>query len=80
MENNNLDLSDLLAYIDQVRQKMEFVVKETDPTKQICPGWTIKDAIGHITAWEIVIHKAILAYQAGDPAYFLHEQDFDIFN
>ena len=36
--------------------------------------------IAHITAWEIVIHKAIQAYLAGEPPYFLHEQDFDIFN
>ena len=73
-------LSDLIAYIDGVRQKMEEVVAATDPTLTLCPGWTIKDAIGHITAWEIVIHKAIQVYKAGDPPFFLHEQDFDRFN
>jgi len=35
--------------------------------------------IGHITAWEIVIHKAIRAFAADDPPYFLREQDFDRF-
>jgi hypothetical protein len=73
-------LSDLIAYADGVRQKMEAVVAETDPILEICPGWTIKEAVGHITAWEIAIHKAILAYKAGDPPYFLPEQDFDLFN
>ncbi|MEJ2413381.1 MAG: DinB family protein [Anaerolineales bacterium] len=73
-------LSDLIAYADSVRQKMEAVVAETDTKLEICPGWTIKEAIGHITAWEIAIHKAILAYKAGDPPYFLPEQDFDLFN
>ncbi len=73
-------LSDLIAYADGVRQKMEVIVAETDPTLEICPGWTIKEAVGHITAWEIAIHKAILAYKAGDPPYFLPEQDFDLFN
>ena len=80
MENNTSQLNDLIAYIDGVRQKMEVVVSEIDPKKEICPGWTIKDAIGHITAWEIVIHKAIQAFIAGDPPYFLREQDFDRFN
>jgi len=69
-----------MAYIDGVRQKMEEVVAETDPVRELCPGWTIKEAIGHITAWEIVIHKAIRAFTAGDPPHFLHEQDFDRFN
>lgn len=73
-------LSDLLAYIDGVRQQMEGVAAETDPGRELCPGWTIKEAIGHITAWEIVIHKAIQAFAAGDPPFFLHEQDFDRFN
>jgi len=59
---------------------MEGVVLGVDSQQEICPGWTIKEVIGHITAWEIVIDKAILAFKAGDPPYFLHEQDFDIFN
>jgi len=74
------DLTVLLSEIDQSRQKMEGVVLGVDPKMEICPGWTIKEVIGHITAWEIVIHKAIQAFKAGDPPYFLHEQDFDIFN
>lgn len=80
MENSSSQHNDLLAYIDSVRQKMESVVSETDPTREICPGWTIKEIISHITAWEIVIQKAIQAFTAGDPPYFLREQDFDRFN
>jgi hypothetical protein len=80
MDTNNSQLDELVAYIDGVRQKMEAVVKDTDPDLELCPGWTIKEAIGHITAWEIVIHKAIQAFAAGDPPYFLREQDFDRFN
>jgi hypothetical protein len=74
------DLEILVQEIDQIREKMEVVVQKINPSLEICPGWTIKEAIGHITAWEIVIHKAIQAFQADDPPYFLHEQDFDIFN
>ena len=74
------DLTVLLAEIDQVRTDMGKVVQEVDTKLMIYPGWTIKEMIAHITAWEIVIHKAIQAYIAGDPPYFLREQDFDIFN
>jgi len=74
------DLETVVKEIDQIRQKMEGIVQGVDPKLEICPGWTIKEAIGHITAWEIVIHKAIQAFNAGDPPYFLHEQDFDVFN
>jgi len=70
----------LVNEIDQIRQEMQNVIEKTDPSLELCPGWTIKEAIGHITAWEIVIHKAIQAYLSGDPPYFLHQQDFDIFN
>lgn len=73
-------LDQLVGEIDRVRAEMVEVVSRTDPTLEICPGWTVKEAVGHITAWEVVIHKAILAFLAGDPPYFLHEQDFDIFN
>jgi len=74
------DLNVLLAEIDQVRTDMGNVVQEIETKLMIYPGWTIKEMIAHITAWEIVIHKALQAYMAGDPPYFLREQDFDIFN
>ena len=80
MENHNTQRTEVLAYIDSVRHKMTDVISETDPSLEIYSGWTIKEVISHITAWEIVIHKAILAFNAGDPPYFLREQDFDIFN
>jgi hypothetical protein len=74
------DQKTLMNEIDQIRKEMEPLINNTDPKLEICPGWTIKDVVGHITAWEIVIHKALLAFQAGDPPYFLPEQDFDLFN
>ena len=80
MENINSQLTELTAYIDGVRQKMEGVIGKTDPDLEICPGWRTKQIISHITAWEVVIHKAIQAFSAGDPPYFLREQDFDRFN
>jgi hypothetical protein len=80
MENSENGISGLIRQIDQVREQLRGLVNKTDPTLEICPGWRIKEVIGHITAWEKVIDKALVTYQAGDPPFFLHEQDFDLFN
>jgi len=74
------DINDLIKSIDSVRGEMKVLIGNTDPELEICPGWKIKEVVGHITAWEIVIDKALKAFQAGDPPYFLREQDFDLFN
>jgi len=74
------EVNDLIQRIDTVRNEMKVVVESTDPNLEIFPGWTIKEVLVNITSWEIVIHKAILAFRAGDPPYFLREQDFDLFN
>lgn len=74
------DIDDLINSIDSVRKEMQVMIENIDPELEISPGWTIKEVVGHITAWEIVIDKALIAFQAGDPPYFLREQDFDLFN
>ena len=74
------DINDLIKSIDSVRGELNVMLESIDPELEICPGWKIKEVVGHITAWEIVIDKALKAFQAGDPPYFLREQDFDLFN
>jgi hypothetical protein len=74
------DLTALMDEFDLNRAKMADVVDKTDPGLEIFPGWTIREVIINLASWEIVINKALKAYQVGDPPYFLHEQDFDIFN
>ena len=74
------DIAGLITEIGQIRNDMVEVVNKIDVAKIIYPGWTIKEMIGHITAWEIVIDKALVNYQKNDAPYFLHEQDFDVFN
>ena len=74
------DIAGLITEIGQIRNDMVDVVNKIDVGKIIYPGWTVKEIVGHITAWEIVIDKALIAYQKSDPPYFLGEQDFDIFN
>ncbi len=69
-----------MEYIDQLREQLSSQIENIDPSLEISPGWTIKEILGHITAWEIVIHKAIRAFLAKEPPYFLQEQNFDIFN
>ena len=77
MESN---IQELIKLIDQTRKDWGAFIKKADPKIEVYPSWTIKEVLGHITAWEIVIHKAIKVFIAGEPPYFLHEQDFDLFN
>ena len=58
MENTENEISGLIHQIDQVRAEFIELVIDTDPKVEICPGWRIKEVIGHITAWEKVIDKA----------------------
>ncbi|MGB2962942.1 MAG: DinB family protein [Anaerolineales bacterium] len=74
------DKQQLLQSMDQIRSQMANLVETIDPELEICPGWTIKEVLGHITAWEIVTNKAIKSFLAGESPYFLHEQDFDLYN
>ena len=74
------NLPDLIQLLNQNRKEMRELVENIDPALEICPGWVIKEILGHITAWEIVTHKAIKIFLTGEPPYFLHEQDFDLFN
>ncbi len=74
------NINDLIKTIDSERSELKVMLESTDPELEIYPGWKIKEVVGHITAWEIVIHKALKAFRAGDPPYFLREQDFDLFN
>jgi hypothetical protein len=80
MKSDRSQIAGLEAYIDQVREQMEVILSEIDPTAEITPGWTVKEVLGHITAWELVINRALVAYQKGNPPYFMDEQDFDLFN
>jgi hypothetical protein len=74
------DKQQLLQLLDQNRSQLAILVEKINPGLEICPGWTIKEILGHITAWEIVTNKAIKNFLAGEPPYFLHEQDFDLYN
>ena len=83
-EGKDLDpdstLFQLITQIDEIREEMRELIQKTDPNVEVCPGWTIKEVLRHITAWENVIHKGILAFRDGEPPYFIHNQDFDLFN
>jgi hypothetical protein len=80
MDSDRSQLAGLKAYIDQVREQMEGILNEIDPAAEITPGWTVKEVLGHLTAWELVFNRALVDYQKGNPPYFMDEQDFDLFN
>ena len=42
----------LLLRFDETRIKIEELLPEIDPQKEIYPGWTIRDVLAHMTGWD----------------------------
>jgi hypothetical protein len=42
----------LLHRMDETRSKIEELLPEIDPLKEIYPDWTIRDMLAHMTGWD----------------------------
>jgi hypothetical protein len=55
----------LLAHLDRTRKKLEDLLPQIDPQKEIYPDWTIKDMLAHITGWDDATIDSLRAHVAG---------------
>jgi hypothetical protein len=55
----------LLDHLDATRKKLEDLLPQIDPQKEIYPGWTIKDMLAHITGWDDATIDSLRAHVAG---------------
>lgn len=46
------DRAFLLDRLDQPREKLEKILSGIDLTREIYPGWTVKELLAHLTGWE----------------------------
>ncbi|HEX7541877.1 MAG TPA: maleylpyruvate isomerase N-terminal domain-containing protein [Anaerolineales bacterium] len=46
------DRNFLLHRMDETRSKIEELLPEIDPLKEIYPDWTIRDILAHMTGWD----------------------------
>lgn len=59
------DKNFLLHRIDETREKIEDLLPEIDPDKEIYPGWTIKDMLAHMTGWDDATIASLRAHMVG---------------
>jgi hypothetical protein len=55
----------LLHRMDETRSKIEELLPFIDTCKEICPGWTIKDMLAHMTGWDDATIDALRAHLVG---------------
>ncbi len=61
------DRNSLLLSMDESRLKIEKLLPEIDPRKEIYPGWTIKDMLAHMTGWDDVTIDSLRAHVVDRP-------------
>ena len=57
----------LLQRMDETRSKIETLLPEVDPDKEIYLGWTIKDLLAHMTGWDDATIDSLRAHVIGRP-------------
>lgn len=70
----------LLDWMDEVRVDMGAQMETIPSSAEICPGWTVKEVLGHISGWEIITRKAIQNYLKDGPPFLLETMDVDACN
>jgi len=61
------DRNFLLHRMDKTRSKIEDLLQEIDPHKEIYPGWAIKDMLAHMTGWDDAIIDSLRAHVVNRP-------------
>jgi hypothetical protein len=57
----------LLHRLDETRSKIEVLLPEIDPQKEIYPGWTIRDMLAHMAGWDDATIDSLRAHLVGHP-------------
>ncbi len=74
------DKSGLARLLDEARARTQAALKAVDPALEVSPGWTVKDVIAHLTAWDQVTTEALRLFIAGKQYDLSHYRSMDDFN
>lgn len=66
--------------MEEVRTAMEEAFQDILPEREICPGWTVRDVLAHITGWDQVALKALQSFQMGGSPFLIEPLDIDGWN
>lgn len=71
---------DILQRLEQARSHLAELLPKVDPTREIYPGWTIRQLLAHITGWDDNTIASLLAHQSGKTLAMSAVRGFDEFN
>ena len=75
-----VDGKHLVEQLGQARSEMERAVSAVDRQQEICPGWTVKEVLAHISGWDAVGISIVRAHLAGEQPPPLEARGIDAYN
>jgi hypothetical protein len=70
----------LLQLMDDTRAKIEGLLPQIDPHKEIYPGWTIRELLAHVSGWDDTSIETLRAHLIRRPLSIADIHDFDEYN
>jgi hypothetical protein len=70
----------LIQHMDETRAKIEGLLPQIDPHKEIYPWWTIREVLAHVAGWDDATIDALRAHLEGRPLTQSEIHDFDEYN
>lgn len=63
-----MNKTDLLRELDKSRGEMLVVLGLADASREIYPGWTIRQVLAHLTGWDEAVTASLQAFLEGSTA------------
>lgn len=70
----------LIEQLGKARTTMQRALSRVDRDREICPGWTIKEVLAHISGWDAVGTSSVRAHLAGEQPPPLEVRGIDTYN
>ena len=70
----------LIEQLNKDRTAMQRALSRLDVGTEVCPGWTIKEVLAHISGWDAVGTSIVRAHLAGEQPPPLGVRGIDAYN
>lgn len=70
----------LIEQLGKARTAMQRALSRVDKHREICPGWTVKEVLAHISGWDAVGTSTVRAHMAGEKPPLLEARGIDAYN
>lgn len=74
------EIEQLIRGLDDARGKIEALLPQVDPKKEIYPGWTIHHFLAHMTGWDDAVIASLRAHIGGKESGTPAARGIDYFN